>query len=91
MLSTTDVWIGSQEGCTGTSCTTDMYQWNGARGPLDRHTWVNTEPGLAFTGTDAFALNALARVPGRSTLWAVGEVQHTPTSKVWDSLIARYP
>ena len=30
VLSSTDVWIGSQEGCTGTSCTTDMYQWNGA-------------------------------------------------------------
>jgi hypothetical protein len=38
--------------------------------------WLNTEPGLACTGTDAFALNGLARVPGRRT--------------VWDSLIARY-
>jgi hypothetical protein len=213
VLSSTDVWIGSQEGCTGTSCTTDMYQWNGAawteytvpalvnwisgsapgnvwlvgetsaglpgpytlltyrwtgsswkavsmpqprstgppmitvvsrsnvwvyawqakksrRGYLlhwtgsawrefvapaemptadglvtdgsggvwagalahwTGRTWVNAEPGLAFTGTDAFALNGLARVPGRSTLWAVGEVQRTPAGKVWDSLIARYP
>ena len=213
VLSSTDVWIGSQESCTGTSCTTDMYQWNGTtwteytvpalvnwisgsapgnvwlvaetsaglpgpytllgyrwtgsswkavsmphprstgppmitvvsrsnvwlyawqakksqRGYLlhwtghawrefvapaslptgdglvtdgrggvwagalahwTGRTWVNTEPGLAFTGTDAFALNGLARVPGRSTLWAVGDVQRTPTGKVWDSLIARYP
>jgi hypothetical protein len=44
-------------------------------------TWVNAEPGLAFTGTDAFALNGLARVPGRSTLWAVGEVQRTRRAK----------
>jgi hypothetical protein len=42
-------------------------------------------------GGNAFALRGLARVPGRSTLWAGGQVSRTPTSKVWDALIARYP
>jgi hypothetical protein len=108
VISRTDVWIGGQEGCTGTSCTTDMYHWNGAgwstaytlpelinamsgMAHWTGHRWVNSTPGLSFTGTDAFPLRGLARVPGRSTLWAGGQVQRTPTSKVWDSLIARYP
>jgi hypothetical protein len=65
--------------------------WAGALAHWTGHRWVNTTPGLSFTGTDAFALRGLARVPGRSTLWAAGQVQRTSTSKVWDSLIARYP
>lgn len=65
--------------------------WAGALAHWTGRRWVNTVPGLSFTGTDAFALRGLARVPGRSTLWAAGQVSRTSTSKVWDSLTARYP
>jgi len=36
-------------------------------------------------------LRGLARIPGRTTVWGVGEVSHSPTSHIWDTLIARYP
>jgi hypothetical protein len=33
----------------------------------------------------------MTRVPGRTTMWAVGVVSHTASSSTWDSLIAQYP
>jgi hypothetical protein len=68
----------------GGAWTGGLVHWTGRR-------WVNATPGLSFTGTDAFALRGLTRVPGGSTWWAAGDVSRTPNSPVWDSLIARYP
>jgi hypothetical protein len=65
--------------------------WAGALAHWTGRRWVNTEPGYSFIGAGAFALRGLARVPGRSTVWAGGDVSRTPTSGIWDSLIARYP
>lgn len=66
--------------------------WAGALVHFTGGRWVDTVPGPAFVGGgNGFALRGLARVPGRSTLWAGGQVSRTPASSVWDSLIARYP
>lgn len=57
--------------------------WTGSR-------WVNTTPGPSFAGDYGFNLRGLARIPGRTTLWGVGDVSRTSTSSVWDSLVAVY-
>ena len=59
--------------------------WTGRR-------WLGTVPGPSFAGNlNSFDLRGLARIPGRTTVWGVGEVSHSPTSPIWDTLIARYP
>jgi hypothetical protein len=59
-------------------------RWTGTR-------WVNTQPrGLAFAGTDSYGPSSYARIPGRTTLWAVGGVSRTPAAHVFDTLIANY-
>lgn len=59
--------------------------WTGIR-------WVNTSPSVSFVGVNnSYNLHGLARVPGRTRIWAAGLVSHTPSSSSWDSLIAQYP
>ena len=65
--------------------------WAGAWAHWTGGRWVNTSPGASFTGGDAVNLLDMTRVPGQTTMWAVGVVSHTASSSTWDSLIAQYP
>lgn len=58
-----------------------FVHWTGTK-------WINAVPGNTFVGDYAFALRGLARIPGRTTLWGVGEVSRNSAATVWDSLIA---
>lgn len=58
--------------------------WTGTR-------WVDTSPGLAFTGNGtSIGLAGLAVIPGTASLWGVGLVSPSPGSHVRNALIGAY-
>lgn len=51
-------------------------------------TWVNTLGSIPAVGS--FSLNAVASIPGSTSVWAAGAVSRTSTSSVLDPLVAAY-
>ena len=51
-------------------------------------TWLNTEGSIPSVGS--FNLNAVAAIPGSTSIWAAGAVSRTSTSSVDDPLVAGY-
>ena len=57
--------------------------WTGTR-------WINAYQVASMPGADGFGFNAVAAIPGSSSIWGVGSVGRSPTNQTQDSLIGDY-
>jgi hypothetical protein len=52
--------------------------------------WINAYQVASMPGTDGFGFNAIATIPGSSSIWGAGSVGRSPTNQTQDSLIGVY-
>ena len=52
--------------------------------------WLNTFQIASMPGSDGFALEDIAAIPGSASIWAAGSVGRSPSNHTQDSLIAVY-
>jgi hypothetical protein len=64
--------------------------WMGAFAHWTGTKWLNTFQIASMPGSDGFALEDIAAIPGSASIWAAGSVGRSPSNHTQDSLIAVY-